>query len=293
MMDHDRIYRSEAQHYDRMIAREDREGNLMRMIRAVAPDLERLDAADIGAGTGRLARMLLPRVRTILATDASQAMLDIAAMHLRAEAGTDNWKTVPGTNDKLPIADKSIDLLTAGWTICYSASSNIPNWEENLDRIVAELSRVLKPGGTAVVFENYSTGASEPNPPDFLQAYFCKLEQSYKFEHACIRTDYEFESPQEAASLTDFFFGSDISQAVARKQSRIVPEYTGVWWKTFRLVEAPRSKKPMPPRNQRPRIAGKRSEAQAIPGKPTSPPNTPSIAGERSEALSIQLPLPK
>ncbi|NBD26428.1 class I SAM-dependent methyltransferase [Paenibacillus glycinis] len=233
MMDHDRIYRSEAERYDRMIAREDREGNLMRMIRAVAPDLDRLNAADIGTGTGRLARMLAPRVRSILATDASQAMLDIAAMHLRAEAGTDNWKTVPGTNDKLPIADKSIDLLTAGWTICYSASSNIPDWEGNLARIVDELSRVLKLGGTAILFENYGTGASEPNPPDFLRAYFCKLEQDYGFDHACIRTDYEFESPEEAAELTDFFFGSDISREVVRTQSRIVPECTGVWWKRF------------------------------------------------------------
>ncbi|MFC4811771.1 class I SAM-dependent methyltransferase [Paenibacillus sp. GCM10023250] len=164
MIDHDVIYRSEAARYDRLVEREDCEGNLLSAIRTVAPDLRARDAADIGAGTGRLTALLEPHVLTVRATDASEEMLRFAADRLRAQ-GAANWTVAAGTNDRLPLADCSVDLLTAGWTICYSASSSVVGWQDNLAAIMAEIDRVLSPGGAAIVFENFGTGTAEPNPP--------------------------------------------------------------------------------------------------------------------------------
>lgn len=232
MIEHEIIYQSEAEAYDRLVGNEDREGNVLLAIQRIVPDLTPLDAADIGAGTGKIARRLAPLVKSIVLTDASEAMLHVAAKHLEAE-GTTNWRTAHGMNDRLPLPDDAVDLLTAGWTICYSASTNVANWADNLRGIQREIARVVKPGGTAIIFENFGTGPSEPSPPDFLTAYYAELEQRYGYAHAFIRTDFRFESTEEAAAMTDFFFGSELSQEVRRTQTMVVPGFTGVWWKRF------------------------------------------------------------
>ncbi|QHT61839.1 class I SAM-dependent methyltransferase [Paenibacillus lycopersici] len=232
MIQHDIIYRSETERYDRLIANEDRDGNVFRAIRRIVPGLQGLDAADIGAGTGKIARKLAPHVRSLVITDASEAMLAVAEKHLIAE-GRANWRKAQGMNDRLPLADDAVDLLTAGWTVCYSASANVPDWENNLARILREIARVVKPGGTAILFENFGTGTSVPNPPDFLTAYYAKLEGQYGFSHQHIQTDFVFESMEEAAALTEFFFGREISEEVVRTKAKRVPGFTGVWWKKY------------------------------------------------------------
>ncbi|AZN42082.1 class I SAM-dependent methyltransferase [Paenibacillus albus] len=232
MPNHDQIYRSEAERYDRLVSREDVNNNLMETIRKVCPDLSDLHAADLGAGTGRLTMMLAPRVRSIVAMDSSEAMLEVAAGKLRG-LGAENWLTKVGYHDSMPLPNQSIDLLTAGWTICYSTSSNNADWQEQLARIMDEIRRVLRPGGTVIIFENFGTGTEQPSPPDFLTSYYSALEQQYGFLHAAIRTDYQFESVEEAIALTSFFFGDEISSAVAASGNTTVPEWTGVWWKRF------------------------------------------------------------
>ena len=41
----------------------------------------------------------------------------------------------------------------AGWTIGYLANTDNADWQSNLETIVAELLRVLKPGGTTIILE--------------------------------------------------------------------------------------------------------------------------------------------
>ncbi|RAP78113.1 class I SAM-dependent methyltransferase [Paenibacillus montanisoli] len=232
MPDHDSIYQFEAERYERLVSREDVEGNLLKTIRKIVPDASAMNAADIGAGTGRVTALLAPLVRSVTAIDSSAAMLERASLKLSA-GGYANWQTKAGSHDCLPLETDAIDLLTAGWTICYCTSSTIEDWREQLDRIMTEIRRVLKPGGTAIIFENFGTGSSVPNPPDFLTGYFAALEMDYDFHHEAIRTDYRFESFEEALALTGFFFGDWLADIVSSSGSRDLPEWTGVWWRRF------------------------------------------------------------
>src|SRR5690606_38773794 len=133
--DHDHIYNHEAEQYELLIAAEDYQHNLKQAIHRIAPNLMGIHALDIGAGTGRLSCMLAPFVRSLIATDASQAMLDLAAENLKL-AGAMNWKTIVADNHSLPIAAHSIDLVTAGWTICYSTNDFVEQAMYNLKRII-------------------------------------------------------------------------------------------------------------------------------------------------------------
>ncbi|XEC96258.1 class I SAM-dependent methyltransferase [Paenibacillus tarimensis] len=233
MPDHDHIYSSEAERYELLISREDYERNIMKAMARILPDLEELDAVDIGAGTGRLACLLAPHVKSVVAADTSQAMLDVAAAKLK-RMGAANWETRVADHRALPVADHSVDLVTAGWTICYLANTNVENWRTRLDTVIAEVRRILRLPGTAIIFENFGTGFEQPNPPDFLKSYYQTLESDYGFTHEYIRTDYRFDSIDEAERLTRFFFGDWLAERVIAGQQRIVPECTGIWWKKFR-----------------------------------------------------------
>ncbi|MBH5318638.1 class I SAM-dependent methyltransferase [Paenibacillus sp. GSMTC-2017] len=228
MPNHDEIYRSEADQYDEMIARQPNLLQVVSEIRAV----DGLDVVDMGAGTGRLTTVLAPKVKSIVAVDASEAMLKLTSDRLR-EAGHTNWGVLVGDHRQLPLEDNCADLVVSGWSICYVSSTAHKDWQSNLERVIGEMRRVLKVGGTAIILETMGTGFETPHPPDFLKDYYAELTDVYGFDHKWIRTDYSFESVEQAERLTRFFFGDDLGDRVARDRIITLPECAGIWWRTF------------------------------------------------------------
>jgi HAD superfamily hydrolase (TIGR01549 family) len=227
--DHDRVYAEQADKYERLIAREDYEGSIPAAIDAIV-DLTGKDVADLGAGTGRLSVIAAPKARSLTAFDKSAAMLEVLAGRLRS-AGCRHWRAEVADHRRLPLADASVDVAMAGWTLCYLASANNENWRANLAEMQAELERVVRPGGTILIFETLGTGTETPQPPDHLLPYYNALESDYGYRRTELRTDYRFGTPDEAAELTAFFFGPSLARRVRESGSVILPECTGLWWK--------------------------------------------------------------
>ncbi|MCZ8511880.1 class I SAM-dependent methyltransferase [Paenibacillus filicis] len=225
MPNHDQIYEHGVLNYHLMISKQP---ELVPFIEEIK-NIRGLDIVDLGAGTGRLTVPLAPYARSIIALDASEAMLKVAAARL-AEAGLSNWTTAAADHRSLPLEDRSADLAVAGWTICYLASSNTPDWRQNLRQMIVEMKRILRPNGTLVLFETLGTGVEKPKPPSFLTAYYAALTEDYGFSHRAIRTDYEFDSPRQAEELTRFFFGDELADRVAAGKASRVPECAGIWW---------------------------------------------------------------
>ena len=101
----------------------------------------RLALLDVGCGTGNLHPLLVDRLGTISGVDVSRDCLARAAQRnpqLR-------YSHYDGT--RLPYGDASFDAVT---TICVMHHVAPAQWPG----FVAELRRVLKPGGLAVVFEH-------------------------------------------------------------------------------------------------------------------------------------------
>ncbi|WP_263364375.1 class I SAM-dependent methyltransferase [Paenibacillus sabuli] len=94
-----------------------------------------------------------------------------------------------------------------------------------------EVKRVLRPGGTVVIFETLGTGTEVPDPPDSLKPYYQVLTDQYGFHHRWERADYTFASVEEARKGTAFFFGEDVSNKIIQNKWSIVPECAGIWWK--------------------------------------------------------------
>ena len=75
--DHKKTYHSETENYDRLINREDWQGNILREIERICPP-DGLDVLDLGAGTGRFETLLAGRAASLTALDLFPAMLGIA-----------------------------------------------------------------------------------------------------------------------------------------------------------------------------------------------------------------------
>ena len=228
MPDYEAIYHERAREYDRLVAREDYQHNILRALARIRP-LAGVDVAEMGTGTGRLSRLIAPFVKSIVAFDGSQAMLDVAAEHLKASPLTD-WQLAVGDNRHLPAADNIVDVSIAGWSFGHSTGWHAETWRREIDLAIGQMKRVLRPGGTAMILETLGTGRETPQPPTAaLAAYYALLEEEYGFAASWIRTDYRFDSAEEAEALTRFFFDDALADRVARETLVILPECTGIW----------------------------------------------------------------
>ncbi|MGE5221723.1 MAG: class I SAM-dependent methyltransferase [Omnitrophica WOR_2 bacterium] len=235
MPDEKLIYNQDALRYERLIAREDYQANILPALRQVLP-LEGLHVVDTGTGTGRLARMLAPLVHTILGLDVSTAMLLVAKENLQKCEST-NCSLVVADHRWLPLQESSAELVVSGWSLSYLALWNPDHWEAELAQALGEISRILGPGGTLIILETLGTGVEVPHLPENLKDYFTYLDE-HRFASAWIRTDYKFKDQAEAEELAGFFFGEEMPAhtiPLPDSEEVILPECTGLWWRTERV----------------------------------------------------------
>jgi len=223
------IYKSRAADYERLVGREDYLGNIPKTLPEIR-DPQGLDVVELGAGTGRLTCLLAPVARSIQAFDASAHMLGIARSKLQA-GGWANWRLGVGEHRALPVQDGCADLVISGWSLVYSVLWAQGDWRLELGQVMREILRVMRPGGTVILLETMGTGFETPHPPAGLLDYFATLDQD-GFQSTWIRTDYYFESLPEARELASFFFGEEMTARIQVTDRVILPECTGLWWKT-------------------------------------------------------------
>jgi ubiquinone/menaquinone biosynthesis C-methylase UbiE len=224
-----KIYQSEGDRYEALVSREDYLGNIPRAIDEIIK-VDSLDVLDLGAGTGRLTLLLAPRVKSIRALDASAEMLRVCHERLMA-SGLSNWQVEVADHRQLPVEDHSIDLVVSGWSVSYLAVWNQENGGTELDQWLTEMKRVLRKDGLIILFESLGTGNESPIRLEHVESTYQWLDDN-GFEKKWIRTDYQFESMGEAADLAGFFFGAEMADRIRENGLVILPECTGVWWRT-------------------------------------------------------------
>ena len=112
---------------------------------------------DVGTGTGHTAAALAPFVKKVYGLDPAEGML-VAA---RAAYGhLDHLEFVPGTSENTGFGNGTFDIVTARHTLHHHPS---------MPKTLAELGRVLKPGGRLVIVD-------EITPNKELEAWYHALE---------------------------------------------------------------------------------------------------------------------
>lgn len=101
--------------------------------------------ADLACGSGSVAALLAPRVAEVIAVDLSPEMLEAASRRIGAAAAPGgNVDLRQGALEQLPIASASCDAA-----LLLLALTHV----EEPARALAEMARILKPGGRAVVVD--------------------------------------------------------------------------------------------------------------------------------------------
>jgi ubiquinone/menaquinone biosynthesis C-methylase UbiE len=94
---------------------------------------------DIGAGTGKFTRLLVPSGARVIAVE------PLAEMRAQLSATASGVEVLAGSAEQLPLEDASADAATAAAAF---------HWFE-LDRALPELHRVLRPGGRFAIVHNF------------------------------------------------------------------------------------------------------------------------------------------
>ena len=223
-----KIYQSDGDRYEALISREDYQGNIPRAIDEII-NVDGLDVLDLGAGTGRLTLMLAPRAKSICAFDASAEMLRVCRQRL-VGSGLSNWQVDVADHRQLPVEDHSADLVVSGWSVSYLSVWNQENGAAELDKWLIEMQRVLRKDGMIILFESLGTGNESPVRLEHVELTYRWLDDN-EFQNKWIRTDYKFESIEEAEELSRFFFGDELGGKTRQNNWIILPECTGVSWK--------------------------------------------------------------
>jgi ubiquinone/menaquinone biosynthesis C-methylase UbiE len=226
-VDHKETYKTDAEPYENLVAREDYQSTLFPALEEITPFTEKY-ILDLGSGTGRLAILAAPHVKHVIALDLSYSMLRIAKEKL-LHSHFHNWSTAVADHRNLPVCRDYADVIVSGWSVCYLVDWYHATWKNELNMAFREMKRVLKPGGEIILIETMGTGFELPTPPSHLLEYYAYLKE-LGFSFKWIRTDYKFNDLNEAKELTGFFFGEALQRQVIEKNWVILPECTGIWW---------------------------------------------------------------
>jgi SAM-dependent methyltransferase len=101
---------------------------------------------DLGAGTGKLTRVLASAFRDVIAVEPQEAMLRV----LRARCP--DARTLDGTADRIPLADSSVDAVFVAQAFHWFVGP----------QPLAEIARVLRPHGALVLMWNVPAGPWDP-----------------------------------------------------------------------------------------------------------------------------------
>ena len=229
-VDFHRIYERHAVEYDVMVAAEDCDGRLLPALEGITP-LAGAAVLEVGAGTGRVTRLLLDAGARVVASEPALAMLAVARRHT-AHLPAARCALLGADVLALPVRAGWADVAIAGWALGHLRSWHAGAWQETIARALAEMDRALRPGGTLIVIETLGTGVERPAPPTAeLAEYYAWLEGTQGMQRASCRTDYRFPGVEAAARATGFFFGAEFAARVLRERWSRIPECTGLWWR--------------------------------------------------------------
>jgi SAM-dependent methyltransferase len=186
------------------------------------------DVLDIGCGTGFHLPFFAAEAGTVVGVEPHPPLAAIARRRVRRLA---NAEVRDGSATALPVADASVDVAHARWAYFFG-----PGSEPGL----AELERVLRPGGTAFVIDNDPTTSTFGSwfrrgfpdvDPVAVEAFWA--EHGWSRERLGIRWDFEDRADFEAVVRIE------LPTAVAEEVLLEHPDELGVdyainlWWKHF------------------------------------------------------------
>ena len=169
---------------------------------------------DFGCGTGKFIPEFAPLAKTYWAVDISENQLAIARK--KAEV-FDNVKFLKNDEDTISLESNSIDIIFASWVIGSIHDIDLR------ERIVIELKRVLKEGGSIYLVENDVGGefkniieGEAGNEKTRIKQEWLEKQGFRKIQF--FETFFEFKDPETARSVFKTIWGAEISAKIVSEK---------------------------------------------------------------------------
>jgi SAM-dependent methyltransferase len=182
---------------------------------------------DVGCGSGFHVPLFAQSASSVVGVEPHEPLANLARQRVRNLV---NASVLDGTAQALPLADDSIDVAHARWAYFFG-----PGCEPGL----AELERVLRPGGTAFVIDNDASRSTfgrwfrRARPaPDPLAVERFWARQGWSRQRIDMR--WSFGSRADFESVLRIEFSETMADGIlADHQGSGVDYAVSLWWRTF------------------------------------------------------------
>ena len=223
------IYDSYSANYDELVRYEDCDKNFKNALLSIC-DWTDKTVFEAGIGTGRITAIYAGLAKKVIATDRSIHMIDAAKKNL--DQYLSKIEFVVKDNFSLKELAVKADIFVEGWAFGHAVCDMPDKVEEISEVFIKQASYLVKPEGKIILIETLGTGNEEPKPPAVpLEKFYTLLENKYGFVRKVIRTDYLFETADEASRILGFFFGEEMKELAIKRGNKRFPECSGIWIK--------------------------------------------------------------
>lgn len=184
---------------------------------------------DIGCGSGFHLPRFARTASSVVGVEPHEPLASLARERVRALSLT-NASVLDGAAQELPLADDSVDVIHARWAYFFG-----PGCEPGL----AEVRRVLGPGGTAFVIDNDASRstfgrwfrrAHPAHDPVAVERFWSRQGWS----HTRINMRWSFGSRDDFESVVRIEFTETLADGILADHPGSGVDYAvNLWWRTF------------------------------------------------------------
>lgn len=184
---------------------------------------------DLGCGSGFHLPRFARTASKVVGIEPYEPLAILARQRISALALT-NTAVLEGEAQKLPLADGCVDVAQARWSYFFG-----PGCEPGL----AEVARVLRPGGTALVIDNDASRstfgawfrrAMPAYDPTAVERFWGR--QGWSRDRIAIR--WSFDSRSDFESVVRIEFTQTLADGILAEHEGSGVDYAvNLWWRTF------------------------------------------------------------
>jgi len=184
---------------------------------------------DVGCGSGFHLPRFAQTASTVVGVEPYEPLAILARQRITA-LSLANASVLDGAAQELPLADDSVDVMQARWAYFFG-----PGCEPGL----AEVARVLRPGGTAFVIDNDASRstfgawfrrAMPTHDPVAVERFWGR--QRWSRERIDMR--WSFESRADFESVVRIEFTETLADGILAEHEGSGVDYAvNLWWHTF------------------------------------------------------------
>ena len=204
----------------------DRAGVLTETMESLGDWRDR-DVLDVGCGTGFHLPLFATAARSVTGVEPHG---DLAAIARRRTRRLAKVSVLTGSATDLPLEDGSVDVVHARWAYFFG-----PGCEPGL----AELDRVVRPGGRAFVIDNDATRSTfgawfRRGYPDVDHVAAARFWVDRGWERVPVETAWTFDSREDLESVVRIEFSAEAAHEILAGHTGTSVDYAvNLWTRTW------------------------------------------------------------